>query len=472
MSNPQAGGPVGGGGGGGGFPPAKRQRFDAPPGPAGNRMTNRPPAAANANVNPVQLGGPKQGPGQPFGNRNVSGRGPHNQFQGHGQNPAAVRPPIHLGNGGPPPVAFNVGPSGPTAGGGAGPGPGAGGGVGIGMGMGIVRPGPGPAGGMAAPMRGHPARGRGAPNAPRGPAHMRRNANPNGNDVSSSSAAFSASSSAGNVPGGFNQGGGGGGGFKGNKGFDKAQTKKRNQGGKEKDNKDVKPTMTDFRIVGVKFGSGQNVWEWGIVDGKVPDVVGVGESEAESQLQAQTHDGLVKAEEEEAEPASALTPASQANQSPEKKVTIKQEPDVEGESVAVAVPSVTGTGTGTDNGTGIGNETLTTAEAEDVEEKDRVKDEEKEVKDEKEKKKRGEKRKAKSPDAGVFYPPFPKNACLVPYGSCSDSLTFFSFFFFSSTLSLNPGNFLFTCAFFPLVLHQFVGGRNSKSGKMLCVCVT
>lgn len=355
----------------------------------------------------MQHGGPKQGPGQPFGNRNVSGRGPHNQFQGHGQNPAAVRPPIHLGNGGPPPVAFNAGP----AAGGAG----TGGGVGMGMGMGMVRPGagagagpgpgPGPAGGMAAPMRGHLARGRGAPNAPRGPAHMRRNANPNGNDVSSSSAAFSASSSAGNVPGGFNQGGGGGGGggFKGNKGFDKAQTKKRNQGGKEKDNKEVKPTMTDFRIVGVKFGSGQNVWEWGIVDGKVPDVVGVavgvGESETENQLQlqAQTHDGLVKVEEEEAEPASALTPASQANQSPEKKVTIKQEPDVEGESVAV--PSGTGTG--------IGNETLP-AEAEDVEEKDRVKDEEKEVKDEKEKKKRGEKRKAKSPDAGVFYPPFPK----------------------------------------------------------------
>ncbi|OWZ63227.1 hypothetical protein AYX15_04748 [Cryptococcus neoformans] len=414
MSNPQAGGPPSGPGGG--FPPAKRPRFDAPPGPAGNRMNNRPPISNNNNMNaanPMQAGGPKQGTGpsqgQPFGNRNVSGRGPHNQFHGHGQNAAAaaaaaaaasVRPPIHLGNGGPPPVAFNAGPSGPAA---MGLGPGAGAGVGAGM----VRPAL-PAGGMAAPMRGHPARGRGAPNAPRGPANMRRNANANaanGNDVSST---FSASSSAGNLPG-FNQGGGGGGGgggFKGNKGFEKAQAKKRNQGGKEKDNKEVKPTMTDFRIVGVKFGSGQDVWEWGIVDGKVPDVVGAGiaEGENENQLQAQaqaqaqteTHDGLVKVEEEETEPASvsasASMPASQANQSPEEKVAIKQEPEsldpspaVEGEGEGVTARSVTGT------------------EAEEVEEKDKVKDEEKEGKDEKEqekeKEKRGEKRKAKSPDA-------------------------------------------------------------------------
>lgn len=328
MSNPQAGV---GGGGGGGFPPAKRPRFDTLPGPAGNRMMgNRPPAATNT----MQPGGPKQGPGQPFGNRNVSatGRGPHNPFQAHGQNQAAVRPPIHLGNGGPPPVAFHPAPS-----------------------MTPAAAAAAAAGGIAAPMRGHPARARGAPNAPRGPAHMRRNANPNGNDLSSSAAS--------SAPSGI-------------KGFDKAQSKKRNQGGKEKDNKDVKPTMTDFRIVGVKFGSGENVWEWGIVDGKVPDIVAVGECETKSQSQLP-----------EAEPE------------PE-KVTIKQEPDVEAQNVALAlaVPSVTG------------NDTLP-AETEDVvEEKDRVKDEEKDVKDEKEKKKRGEKRKAKSPDAGVFYPPFPKNA--------------------------------------------------------------
>lgn len=460
MSSPQVGGLASGPGGGGGFPPAKRPRFDAPPGPAGNRMNNRPPNSNNNNMNntnSMQAGGPKQGPGpsssQPFGNRNVSGRGPHNQFHGHGQNTAAaVRPPIHLGNGGPPPVAFNAGPSGPAA---MGPGAGAG--------AGMVRP-PPPAGGMAAPMRGHPARGRGAPNAPRGPANMRRNANANGNDVSST---FSASSSAGNLPG-FNQAGGGGGGgaFKGNKGFEKAQAKKRNQGGKEKDNKEVKPTMTDFRIVGVKFGSGQNVWEWGIVDGKVPDLVGVavGEGETENQLQAQieTHDGLVKVEEEEAEPASvsvsAPIPTSQANQSPEKKVTIKQEPEsldpspvLEGEGEDVAAPSVTGT------------EALI-AEAEDVEEKGKVKDEEKEGKDEKEqeKEKRGEKRKAKSPDAGVFYPPYPKMPFPFHLVLCSD----FWFFVFPPPLFsrappptskfLIPKSFpCFTCVFFLWFLFYF-----------------
>ena len=263
-----------------GTPPAKRPRFEhsVRPGMNGPGMGGGGGGGGGMNARP-----PSAGPAGGYS----TGRPPQGMGGNTGPSPARppiVRPPIHLGMGGPPPPGMGIAPRGP--------GP-----VSVNA-IAVPRPGMRGRGGPA------PAHGHGhksvvsVPGAPRGPSGM----------------GIRARDASGAVGGGLGK-------RAAQDERDRDRKRREREREREARNRDrdgdagVKATMTDFRIVGmeVKGAEGQ-VWTWGLTGEEATKLHPVREEEKDKgkeETKAEGVDGKeVKSEEVKGDDGSLVAPAA------------------------------------------------------------------------------------------------------------------------------------------------------------------
>ncbi|WVQ86280.1 hypothetical protein IAT38_008448 [Cryptococcus sp. DSM 104549] len=389
----------------GGFPPAKRPRFDGPgggmnggaqggnsgPGPMGGMNVNN--AQARPPNNPPFMtgpGGPGPGPGPSpqarppaagaFGvgggggiglggapGFNAQPGGPQPQPQNRGASnpprggapPAAgpSRPPIHLGSGGPPPALPGFGaqsPGGPRG----------------------MPTGPARGGHMDASRGGRGGRGGGMMNAPRGPAGMRRQQGQLPLQDAAANARQRGVAGVGAVKSGEKE--------------------------KKKKDKEVKATMTDFRIVGIEMK--ELGWSWGIIGGKWPESETAGEKKEEDKMEdaagvvAPVDSASTDLTYVEAVPPPASSIPANGETAPAEPPKTETETDPSATEPTASEPQSEAPAVSADKAEPAEAPASASEPAEKAELEDKGEEEPAEFVEEKEK--RGEKRKAKSPDDG------------------------------------------------------------------------